>query len=112
MTSTIEVAEKTVNNREVISFTKEYADEEHEVFCPKEQGTQLVFNLLSVVNAEKDDEDRFVLVRKGDVGYMDREATGDTQRPKMEALSTVVEALYDSKTAKDVIKAIEGDTNE
>lgn len=71
MTSTIQVSEKTVNGRTVIAFRKEYADEEHEVFAPKEQATQIMLDLLATVNDSKDSEsDQFVLVRKSELGYI------------------------------------------
>lgn len=68
MTSTIEITEKTVNNRDVIAFKKSYADEEHEVFAPEEQGVQMLLDLLATVNKQKDRDEQFVLVRKSEVG--------------------------------------------
>ena len=70
MTSTIEITEKTVNNRDVIAFKKSYADEEHEVFAPEEQGVQMLLDLLATVNKQKDREEQFVLVRKSEVGTL------------------------------------------
>ena len=70
MTSTIEITEKTVNNRDVIAFKKSYADEEHEVFAPDEQGVQMLLDLLATVNKQKDREEQFVLVRKSEVGLL------------------------------------------
>jgi len=70
MTSTIEITEKTVNNRDVIAFKKSYADEEHEVFAPDEQGVQMLLDLLATVNKQKDREEQFVLVRKSEVGTL------------------------------------------
>ena len=70
MTSTIEITEKTVNNRDVIAFKKSYADDEHEVFAPEEQGVQMLLDLLATVNKQKDREEQFVLVRKSEVGTL------------------------------------------
>ena len=70
MTSTIEITEKTVNNRDVIAFKKSYADEEHEVFAPEEQGVQMLLDLLATVNKQKDRDEQFVLVRKSEVGTL------------------------------------------
>ena len=70
MTSTIEITEKTVNNRDVIAFKKSYADEEHEVFAPEEQGVQMLLDLLATVNKQKGRDEQFVLVRKSEVGTL------------------------------------------
>lgn len=70
MSSSIEITTKTVNNREVIAFAKNYADEEHEVFAPEEQGTQMLLDLLATVNQGKESEEQFVLVRKSEVGTL------------------------------------------
>jgi len=71
MSSTIQIREKTVNGRDVIAFTKEYADETHEVFAPNEQGTQILFNLLATINDRKEQQkDEFVLVRKSELGVI------------------------------------------
>jgi len=71
MSSTIKITEKTVNGRDVVAFTKEYADETHEVFAPKEQMTQILFNLLATVNDQKDTQkNEFVLVRKSELGVI------------------------------------------
>jgi len=71
MSSTIQISEKTVNGRDVIAFTKEYADEEHEVFAPKEQAIQIMFNLMATINDDKEQQkDEFVLVRKSELGVV------------------------------------------
>jgi len=111
MVSTIQVREKTVNNRDVISFAKEYADEEHEVFCPTEQSTQLLLDLLSVVNQDKDESDQFVLVRKSDVGKLDEvEVVANGDAYKKQAVTAVVSSLFDEQTAADAVLAIEGES--
>lgn len=70
MSSTIEITTKTVNSRDVIAFKKSYADEEHEVFAPEEQGVQMLLDLLATVNEGKDRNNQFVLVRKSEVGTL------------------------------------------
>lgn len=71
MSSTIQITEKTVNGRDVVAFTKEYADETHEVFAPNEQMTQILFNLLATVNDQKETQkNEFVLVRKLELGVI------------------------------------------
>jgi len=71
MTSTVEVREKTVNNREVIAFVKEYNQEQHEVFVPKQQATQVLLDLLATVNEQKEEQsNQFVLIRKSELGYI------------------------------------------
>ena len=70
MTSAVEITQKTVNNRDVIAFKKSYADEEHEVFAPEEQGIQMLLDLLATVNEGKERENQFVLIRKSEVGTL------------------------------------------
>lgn len=108
MPSTVQVSEKTVNNRDVISFAKEYAGEEHEVMCPTEQGTQVLLDLLSVLNQHKDEPDRFVLIRKGEVGHLDDvDPIPNGDEYKRQAAYSVVESLFDEQTAADAMLAIE-----
>jgi hypothetical protein len=70
MSSSIRITEKTVNDRDVIAFSKSYADEEHEVFAPEEQGAQMLLDLIATVNRGKANSDQFVLVRKSEVGAL------------------------------------------
>jgi len=65
------VTQKTVNGRQIIAVTKEYGGETHEVYIPTEQGLQIMYNLLSLINDQKDSQkDEFVLVRKSELGYI------------------------------------------
>jgi len=111
MPSTIEVKPKTVQDRDVISFRKEYGSEEHEVFCPEDQALQVLMNLIGVVNDGKEEEKQFVLSRKRDV------ANGDTQPiaddvVKATVVETTVRELYDDNTAKAVGTILNGGDGE
>lgn len=71
MQSTISVTEKTVNNRDVVVLTKEYNNEVHEVFIPRDQLTQVVIQLLATMNDQKNNQkDELVLIRKSELGYI------------------------------------------
>jgi len=112
MPSVIEVKEKTVNNREVISFSKHYRDEEHEVFAPKEHATQVLLSLLAIVNQDKPDTEQLVLARKGQVGDGGAEPV-DGELVKKEVLMAVARELFDDDTAAAVeIVASRGDPPE
>lgn len=106
MPSVIEVREKTVNSRDVISFSKVYADEEHEVFAPKEHAVQVLLQLLAVINEDKDDDGRFLLVRKGQVGDGDVEPVDD-ELVKREVLAAVARELFDDDAA-EAVKIVAG----
>jgi len=101
MTSTVQVQEKTVTNRDVVSFRKEYNGEEHEVFFPQDQTTQVLLSLLSVVNESKEGDDQFVLARKGDLGNGDVETATDSM-VKETVVTAAVRELYDDDTASAV----------
>lgn len=111
MTSTIQVKEKTVNNREVISFSKEYSGEEHEVFAPKEQATQVLLSILAILNEDKKNGNQYILTRKGDIGAADASVV-DGDMLKADVVETVVRELYDENTAKAVNTILNGDSNE
>jgi len=108
MTSTIEVKKKTVGDREVISFSKLYSGEEHEVFAPTNQGIQVMLSLLTTINDEKDEDDQFVLVRKRDVGGLNVEKVdANDELYKREAVRSVVESFFDDEMANQVQSLIE-----
>lgn len=109
MPSTVQVKEKTVNNRDVISFSKEYSGETHEVFAPKEQATQVLLNILTVANKDKADPEQLVLARKGDIGG-DVETVNGEMLKETVAMS-VIESLYDEHAAREVTKFLNGDTD-
>lgn len=106
MASTIQVKEKTVNNREVISFSKEYRGQEHEVFAPKEHATQVLLSLLAILNQGTPVEKQFVLARKGDIGAEDVQ-TVDSEMAKSNAVRALVAELFDDETAVDVEELLE-----
>lgn len=106
MSSTVQVSEKTVTNRDVISFRKEYNGEEHEVFFPQDQATQVLLNLLSVVNDSKNGDEKYVLARKGDLA--NGESLSDTLA-KETVVTSAVRELYDDNTAKAVATILDGD---
>jgi len=109
MSSTIQVQAKTVQDRDVISFRKEYGSEEHEVFVPTDQATQVLLSLLSVVNDTKDTDDaQFVLARKGDLANGDTGAISD-DLVKATVVETAVRELYDDNTANAVATVLDGD---
>lgn len=101
MPNVIEVKEKTVNIREVISFSKHYRDEEHEVFAPKEHATQVLLQLLAVVNQDKPPSEQLVLARMGQVGD-GTAAPVDGELLKKEVLMAVARELFDEDTAAAV----------
>lgn len=109
MSSTVQVQAKTVQDRDVISFHKEYGSEEHEVFAPKDQATQVLLNLLSVVNDGKNDDEQFVLARKGDLANGDSKAVSD-ELVKTTVVESAVRELYDDDTAKAVSTILDGET--
>jgi len=105
MSSTVQVQRKTVQDRDVISFRKEYGSEEHEVFAPTDQATQLLLSLLSVVNEGKENEqEMFVLARKGDLANGDNGVASD-EMVKEVVIESVVRELYDD-TAADAVSSI------
>jgi len=104
----IQVREKTVNSRDVISFSKEYADEEHEVFAPQEQGVQVLLDLLNVVNETHDDG--LVLVRKSQLGKVNNvETLTNGGELRKQVLADVTETLFDIQTKTDVLDVLELD---
>jgi len=107
MPSTIEVKPKTVQDRDVISFRKEYGSEEHEVLVPTDQATQVLLSLLSVLNDGKDDSEQFVLARKGDLANGDTNTVGD-DLAKATVVKSAVRELYDDDTAKAVQTILNG----
>lgn len=109
MTSTVQVQAKTVQDRDVISFRKEYGSEQHEVFVPQDQSTQVLLNLLSVVNDNKEDSEQFVLARKGDLANGDSKAVSD-ELVKTTVVESAVRELYDDDTAKAVSTILDGET--
>jgi hypothetical protein len=108
MSSTVQVKSKTVQDRDVISFRKEYGSEEHEVFVPTDQATQVLLSLLSVVNEDKDDSKQFVLARKGDLANGETAAISD-EMVKTTVVESAVRELYDDNTAKAVATILDGD---
>lgn len=105
MNSTVQVKRKTVQDRDVISFRKEYGSEEHEVFAPTDQATQLLLSLLSVVNEGKaDDNEKFVLARKGDLANGDNGVASDDMVKEV-VVESVVRELYDD-TAADAVSSV------
>jgi hypothetical protein len=110
MPSTIQVTEKTVNNRDVISFSKEYSGEQHEVFAPKEHATQVMLDVLSIVNQPKEESQELVLARKGDLGG--DIASVDGELLKASVVQSVVSELYDEQTASDVAHTLNGENDE
>jgi len=112
MSSIIEVKEKTVNNREVIAFVKQWADEEHEVFAPVEHGTQILLSVLSVVNEGKDADDRLLLVRQRDVGKTEPEPYPTDGELKRDAVVSVARELVGEDAAAEVALALDGDGSE
>jgi len=103
MSSTIQVKAKTVNNREVISFSKLYGGEEHEVFAPTNQGTQVMLSLLSIINDGKDEDEQFVFVRKRDLGGVGEvDTVQDGNVVKRQAVGAVVETFWDDNKAIQV----------
>jgi len=108
MSSQVEVKRKTVQDRDVISFRKEYGSEEHEVFVPQDQALQVLLNLLGVVNDRKENEDeQFVLSRKRDVANGDSHVVSDDV-VKSTVVETTVRELYDDNTAKAVSTILNG----
>jgi len=108
MPSTVQVTERTVNDRDVISFSKEYNGEEHEVMFPVEQGAQVLLDLLSALNQHKDDPERFVLIRKGEVGHLDQvESIPNVKQYKKQAAYSALESLFSEQEAADAMLAIE-----
>jgi len=108
MSSTVQVKAKTVQDRDVISFRKEYGSEEHEVFVPTDQATQVLLSLLSVVNDGKEDGEQFVLARKGDLANGEKSAISD-EMVKTTVVESAVRELYDDNTAKAVATILDGD---
>jgi len=108
MSSTVQVKSKTVQDRDVISFRKEYGSEEHEVFVPTDQATQVLLSLLSVVNEDKDEGKQFVLARKGDLANGETTAISD-EMVKTTVVESAVRELYDDNTAKAVATILDGD---
>jgi hypothetical protein len=107
MSSTVQVQSKTVRDRDVISFRKEYGSEEHEVLVPTDQATQVLLSLLSVMNDGKDDSEQFVLARKGDLANGDSGAISD-ELVKATVVESAVRELYDDDTAKAVQTILNG----
>ena len=107
MSSQVQVKRKTVQDRDVISFRKEYGSEEHEVFCPEDQALQVLMNLLGVVNEGKEDSKQFVLARKGDVANADSHIASD-EIVKAMVVESAVRELYDDNTAKAVGTILNG----
>jgi hypothetical protein len=108
MPSPIQVTEKTIHDRDVISIRKEYGGDEHEVMCPVEDGIQLLFNIMSLVNDTRDKADEFVLVRKSDVGRLHRtDGASRTKQSRKDALAQVTTALFDEQIANDVVVAVD-----
>lgn len=110
MSSTVQVQSKTVRDRDVISFRKEYGSEEHEVFVPVDQAPQVLLSLLSVINDGKVDDEKFVLTRKGHIANGDAGTVGD-DLVKATVVETAVGALYDDDTAKAVGTILNGGEN-
>jgi hypothetical protein len=108
MTSTVQVQEKTVTNRDVVSFRKEYNGEEHEVFFPQDQATQVLLSLLTVVNDSKEGEEQLVLARKGDLAN-GGSSVSDTM-VKETVVTSAVRELYDENTAGAVKTLLNGDS--
>lgn len=108
MPSVIETKTKTVNNREVIAFVKQWADEEHEVFAPKEHATQILLSVLSVVNDGKDADDRLLLVRQRDVGEPNPEPYPTNGQLKRDAVVGMARELVGEDAAADVALALNG----
>jgi len=111
MSTQIEVRRKTVQDRDVISFRKEYGSEEHEVFVPKDQALQVLLNLIGVVNDGKEEEQQFVLSRKRDVANGDSHVVSDDV-VKSTVIETTVRELYDDNTAKAVATILNGGDGE
>jgi hypothetical protein len=107
MSSTVQVKAKTVKDRDVISFRKEYGSEEHEVLVPTDQATHVLLSLLSVLNDGKDDSGQFVLARKGDLANGDTNTVGD-DLAKATVVKSAVRELYDDDTAKAVQTILNG----
>lgn len=112
MSSTVEVKRKTVQDRELISFTKEYAGEEHEVMFPVNQGVQVLATLVDAVNQDLDRGREFVLMRRESVGMIDAEPESTQNELKAGVLRSVVETLYDGDAADKVTAALNGGENE
>lgn len=112
MTSTVQIKRKTVQDRELISFTKEYGGEEHEVMVPTNQAVQVLATFLEAVNQDLDREREFVLMRRESVGMIDAEPVETQNEIKLSVLRNVVESLYDGDTADKVADSLNGDTNE
>jgi len=110
MPSPIHVRQKTVQDRDVISIRKEYAGETHEVYVPTEDTTQLLLNLLGVINDGKADDRKFVLARKGTVGE-NTDSLGDDLIKKT-TVKAIVRELYDDDTANAVVTLLNGEAND
>jgi len=106
MPSVIKVKEKTVNNRVVVSFSKNYADQEYQVFVPKEHATEILRSLLEILNEDNADGEELVLLRKGQVGNGDGVETLDGELLKEQVLVNLADTLFDGDTALAVEQAL------
>ena len=72
MASSISVNRESVRERDIVSLSKTYNGEEHEIYIPSEQVPQVVMELLYEMNQSREEDDQFVLVRKSQLGYVNK----------------------------------------
>lgn len=100
-----------MNNRRVLSFSKEYGGEEHEVFAPEEQATQVLISILTILNEGRPEAEQFVLARKGDIGSGDM-ANAGVEMMKETTVESVVGELYNDEMAAEVVAVLNGGLDE